>query len=69
VSKSAKATWLSSATEPTGFYHFALGRDVSSSAAVAAAFAEMVARVEQPTTLVQVSYRVVWFAWPVALQA
>lgn len=36
-----------------GFYHYALGRDVSSSAAVAAYFAELVSLVE-PMSFMQV---------------
>ena len=44
---------VSSATDPKGYYHHVLGKDVSSSAAICAYFAELTALTE-PLTLLQV---------------
>lgn len=53
LQKAQKATLTSAAGEPRGFYHYSLGLDVSSSAAVAAYFAELTSRVE-PISFLQV---------------
>jgi hypothetical protein len=51
--KSSTFLFSSTASEPKGYYHHVLGRDVSSSAAVCAYFAELTALVE-PMTMLQV---------------
>jgi hypothetical protein len=53
--KSSTFLFTPSAAEPKGYYHHVLGRDVSSSAAVCAYFAELTALVE-PMTMLQVSH-------------
>jgi hypothetical protein len=47
LQKVQKATLTSAEGEPRGFYHYSLGLDVSSSAAVAAYFADLTSRVDQ----------------------
>ena len=53
LQKVSRATLTASSSEPRGFYHHQLGRDVSSSASVAAYFAELTSRVE-PISFLQV---------------
>lgn len=55
LQKSAKGSWSTVAAEPRGFFHFCLGQDVSSSAAIAAYFAELNALVE-PVGFLQVRH-------------
>ncbi|KAL6750532.1 Chs5p-Arf1p-binding proteins-domain-containing protein, partial [Haematococcus lacustris] len=52
LQKASKGSWATVNAEPRGFWHHTLGRDVSSSAAVAAYFAELNATVE-PITFMQ----------------